>query len=43
MSASVRSGVISDIEPTKVVLPTPKPPAITIFAEVIRLRLLGCP
>src|SRR5690349_25141206 len=32
--ASVRSGTISDTAPTKVVLPTPKPPATTIFAEV---------
>jgi hypothetical protein len=43
ISASVRSGVISDIEPTNVVLPTPNPPATTIFADVIRLRLLRCP
>jgi hypothetical protein len=35
MTASVVSGVISDTEPTKVVLPTPKPPATTIFTEVI--------
>src|ERR1700743_3439592 len=34
-TASVVSGVISDTEPTKVVLPTPKPPATTIFTEVI--------
>jgi len=27
--------VISDTDPTKVVLPTPKPPATTIFTEVI--------
>src|SRR5689334_6480764 len=31
--ASVFSGGISDTEPTKVVLPTLKPPATTIFAE----------
>src|ERR1700689_4083367 len=35
MTASVVRGVISDTEPTKVVLPTPKPPATTIFTEVI--------
>src|SRR6201997_2566077 len=35
MTASVVSGVISDTEPTKVVLPTPKPPETTIFTEVI--------
>src|SRR5690606_36923777 len=33
-SASVRSGMISETEPTRVVLPTPKPPAMTIFVEV---------
>ena len=31
IGASVVSGVISDTAPTNVVLPTPKPPAITIF------------
>src|SRR4029079_6658363 len=31
--ASVRSGTISETEPTRVVLPTPKPPATTIFVE----------
>src|SRR6478735_6995942 len=31
MAASVVSGSISEIEPTKVVLPTAKPPATTIF------------
>src|SRR4051812_17617935 len=35
MTASVRSGLISDTAPTNVVLPTPKPPATTIFAEVV--------
>src|ERR1700727_1533150 len=35
MTASVVSGVISDTDPTNVVLPTPKPPATTIFTEVI--------
>src|SRR5215470_14001556 len=32
ISDSVRSGGISDTDPTNVVLPTPNPPAITIFA-----------
>jgi hypothetical protein len=31
----VLSGEISDTEPTEVVLPTPKPPATTIFAEIV--------
>src|SRR6185436_5228700 len=31
ISASVRSGSISEMAPTKVVLPTAKPPATTIF------------
>src|ERR1044072_2904179 len=35
MTASVVSGTISDTEPTRVVLPTPNPPATTIFAEVV--------
>ena len=35
ITASVVSGTISDTEPTRVVLPTPKPPATTIFAEVV--------
>jgi hypothetical protein len=34
-NASVVSGVISETAPTMVVLPTPKPPAITIFAEMM--------
>lgn len=34
IAASVRSGVISEIEDTAVVLPTPKPPAITILTGV---------
>jgi hypothetical protein len=29
------SGVISETEPTKVVLPTPNPPATTIFTDVM--------
>src|ERR1043165_9803707 len=36
MIASVVSGVISESDPTSVVLPTPKPPAMTIFADVTR-------
>src|SRR4051795_7689073 len=36
MIASVVNGVISETEPTNVVLPTPKPPAMTIFADVTR-------
>src|SRR3569833_2612944 len=39
ITASVVSGSISETAPTSVVLPTPKPPAMTIFAEVISL---GC-
>ncbi len=35
-SASVRNGTISETEPTKVVLPTPKPPAMTIFVDAAR-------
>src|SRR6201997_4471218 len=35
ITASGVRGVISDTEPTKVVLPTPKPPATTIFTDVI--------
>src|SRR6478735_11280278 len=35
MTASVRSGLISETAPTNVVLPTPKPPATTIFALVV--------
>ncbi len=38
MTASVVSGMISDTEPTNVVLPTPNPPATTIFVEVSRLE-----
>src|SRR4051794_22133624 len=36
MIASVVRGVISETEPTSVVLPTPNPPAMTIFADVTR-------
>src|SRR5579875_3707061 len=35
ITASVVSGVISDTDPTKVVLPTPNPPATTILTEAI--------
>jgi hypothetical protein len=35
MIASVRKGTISDTDPTNVVLPTPKPPATTIFTDVV--------
>src|SRR5690242_7738063 len=42
MIASVVSGVISDTEPTSVVLPTPKPPAMTIFADVTRPEVGRC-
>ena len=34
MAASVVSGMISETAPTKVVLPTPKPPAMTILTGV---------
>src|SRR5687767_11310090 len=33
--ASVRSGSISETAPTKVVFPTPNPPATTIFVEAL--------
>src|SRR5262245_49181846 len=36
IAASVVSGVISDTAPTKVVFPTPKPPATTNFTDVMR-------
>ena len=35
ITASVASGTISDTDPTNVVLPTPNPPATTIFAEMV--------
>ena len=35
ITASVVSGAISETAPTKVVLPTPKPPATTIFTDVV--------
>src|SRR5258706_4889710 len=34
IAASVDSGGISEMEPTKVVLPAPKPPATTIFTGI---------
>src|SRR5438034_9294732 len=34
-TASVVRGTISETEPTKVVLPTPKPPAMTILTDVV--------
>src|SRR5690606_20879521 len=34
IAASVVSGEISEIEPTKVVFPTPKPPATTILTGI---------
>src|SRR3954469_13882176 len=37
ITASVVSGVISETDPTNVVLPTPKPPATTIFTDVMAL------
>src|SRR5690606_5229773 len=42
-NASVRSGTISETAPTNVVLPTPKPPATTILAEVgLLVRVSTC-
>jgi hypothetical protein len=35
ITASVVRGTISETDPTKVVLPTPNPPATTIFAEIV--------
>src|SRR3954470_24072193 len=42
ITASVVSGMISDTEPTNVVLPTPKPPATTIFAEIVAAVAIRC-
>ncbi len=42
MTASVVSGMISETDPTKVVLPTPKPPATTIFAEIVAEVAILC-
>ena len=41
MAASVRSGSISEIAPTKVVLPTPNPPAMTNLTDVMRVAALS--
>jgi hypothetical protein len=41
MAASVRSGSISEMAPTKVVLPTPKPPAMTNLTDVMRVAALS--
>src|SRR4051812_22005776 len=41
ISASVVSGAISEIAPTVVVLPTPNPPAMTIFTGTGGLRGSG--
>src|SRR3990170_2044543 len=41
MIASLRSGSISEMAPTKVVFPTPKPPATTIFTGVSPVRSEG--
>jgi hypothetical protein len=35
MTASVVKGTISETDPTKVVFPAPKPPATTIFTDVV--------
>src|SRR3954466_12439828 len=37
ITASVVNGTISDTDPTNVVLPTPKPPATTIFVDMVGL------
>src|SRR3954465_13609444 len=42
MIASVVSGVISETDPTSAVLPTPNPPAMTIFADVTRPEAGRC-
>src|SRR3982751_6502774 len=42
IAASVVSGRISEIEDTAVVLPTPKPPAMTIFTGTGGPRAPGC-
>src|ERR1700743_257583 len=41
MTASGARGTTSATDPPSVVLPTPKPPATTIFAEVVALRPAG--
>ena len=42
ITASVVSGMISETDPTKVVLPTPKPPATTILAEIVAAVAIRC-
>jgi hypothetical protein len=42
ITASVVSGMISETDPTNVVLPTPKPPATTIFAEIVAAVAIRC-
>ena len=42
ITASVVSGMISETDPTNVVLPTPKPPATTIFAEIVAAVATRC-
>jgi hypothetical protein len=42
MTASVVSGMISETAPTNVVLPTPKPPATTILAEIVADVAIRC-
>src|SRR5262245_44852351 len=41
IAASVRRGSISEMAPTKVVLPTPKPPAMTNLTDVMRVAALS--
>src|SRR5512138_1939641 len=41
IAASVRSGSISEIAPTKVVFPTPNPPAMTNLTDVMRVAALS--
>src|ERR1700722_3474716 len=41
ITASVVSGVISDTDPTNVVLPTPKPPATTILTDVMAVSAVS--
>ena len=42
ITASVVSGMISETDPTNVVLPTPKPPATTILAEIVAAVATRC-
>src|SRR5690349_18625902 len=42
ITASVVSGMISETDPTNVVLPTPNPPATTIFAEIVAAVAIRC-